>query len=782
MSLTKRLVSFAVAAAVMVFGLSAAPATLQANASDPYWLEGETQGVDVPRNGSAQMTGDRENGYSHAYSEADGLIAVKTAETFANTSTIEWKNPKWTRPNEQYMVAGVSFAGPPAEAGGAPDLGFHVGVLIREVAGTGWTVNVFLPPALGGTGETLIAQGYELFAFGEEEGDNELNFAFMKDEATGNWYLKFNDKVYKTEIPGLNNYMNSHDQLYFMVGGQAGFGGNGIRVVPGQPVEPDPTDPGETADYWEISEGLACTGKADDGFTAVYNAENENARMTTKKAYSITDNVLHWDKLAMTRFRPNYSCIQLIAQGKTEPGVTLYIRDGATMLPASMRHGGYVFSIKPGDEKETFTQDPEDENAGEMDLEILLKTVWEVDSGSNEIGFIKTDGVWYLRVVTLDSNGNVTEAVSKVNSKVLNDFLNEHDTVHVRLGGSKGFGGQGIKVAAPEIKTELEGEVVNGWLVTDKDKTKIEGDAVNGYTIGLESLKGVAQYETPITDFENFNLHLTDVSSAGWAPALAFVKSKNAPVMPSESGMEYMIRFVRPGDTQLHVMFYYPEKVAQGEITVDFPTVLQYVETSERVQLSVVKDTDGHYYLSVNGQILRIPETEGEKATLINPYLQLDSYMNNDLGTHTGAYLRLINLGLEDGDEFHTKVEFMEPEVDKDESGERVSEFLTMLEDNLEAIGRGDRAAIKKMADAWAKLTMYEQLEIEGHLSNDEMALAALQTIKNYDPQADDVSSGSDPNPETGIGVPVGMLCAAAAALVLVVVMRRKRVYRFPRS
>lgn len=445
-------------------------------------------------------------------------------------------------------------------------------------------------------------------------------------------------------------------------------------------------------DWYSASYGVEYTGSLEEAYTFANTRDTlaGDVYATTTKTFDATADALYW--VGMGCGSGQFAFMGLSAETKND-GLTNKAEDTVAFI---LRPSGSTLSV-------TFF-----DKAGESER---VATVPGFDFAAlHRFAFTRQNDHWYLVI-----DGQVCD---RYNYARLDSFMERHGTkAHFFIGGRNGFSAANVTILDKSASTAK-----NGWdfsvpygctADTDADSANLKMPA------GTQAVR-----QTKLENLQNWSVNINlNMVRKGCITYVGFLKDKTPTGNSSsdaDNGIVLML-YNRPaaGDNRTHILLKMDGK------TITYGAYEPAIVDAEYFTLSVVKASDGHYYLQirwVSGKVL----IKFDRTNALYRHLLADSLVEN------GAYFTVTTNYASDVD-----IEFVyEEQPDVFEDTAAAAAFILELEKNLPALKKLDKAAYQTMYDLWEQLDFSSRNNVAGDLLDDELAYNALSIIKNFQDQS----------------------------------------------
>ncbi len=445
-------------------------------------------------------------------------------------------------------------------------------------------------------------------------------------------------------------------------------------------------------DWYSASYGVEYTGDLENAYTFASTRDKFTGDVyaTTTKTFDAAASALYW--VGMGCGSGQFAFMGLTAETK-KAGLTNKAADTVSFI---LRPTGSSLLV-------TFF-----DKAGESEQ---VAKVPGFDFGAlHRFAFTRQDGHWYLVI-----DGQVCDGYSYAR---LDSFMEQYGAAaHFFIGGRNGFAAANVTILDKNASTAK-----NGW-----DFSVPYGCTADTGT-GSANLKmpagTQAVHQTRLENLQNWSVNINlNMVRKGCVTYVGFLKDKT-PTGNSSSDPDNGIvlkLFNRPaaGDNRTHILLTMDGK------TMTYGAYEPAIVDADYFTLSVVKASDGHYYLQISwtsGKVL----VKFDRTNALYRHLLADSLVEN------GAYFTVTTNYASDVD-----LEFVyEEKQDVFEDTAAATAFILELEKNLPALKKLDKTAYQKMYELWEQLDFSSRNNVAGDLLDDELAYNALTVIKNFQNQS----------------------------------------------
>jgi len=464
-----------------------------------------------------------------------------------------------------------------------------------------------------------------------------------------------------------------------------------------------------TGDWYVNDSSVTYTGNKNDGweFTGTTGA-GASAWATTTGTYDVSENVFTWGRpVPLGGDWLMFGIVNSETIGAfptTAEGVLFILRPQGSSLRVSVWYNN---------------------------LEYLLDNISNFNyDGVHNFSMVEQENHWYLKIDNYIFNNE--------NFAFLDNFMtNNSQSARYRIGSwNGGFRADFVKIGSLEQSGDW-------WFSNLYGGASSDGNKESGWNINIPA-ESYAQLNDPIVDFTN-NIVRLNYNSEGTnpAPGFAFTANAEAPEIPTAKGSGVVVRLYTRPSTDIentHVLVYAPDAPEILPENGGWATLFAISAIdSENVDISLVQENDGHWYLDINGTMIK---HENDTA---NEWLRMDEMVNNP------CYLRICSF---DSNALNVNARIFNASELEPTPTEK---FIALLNQYFDKIKAGDPDATTLLANAWNDLDFFTRNDVEAYLfNNDDEGFELLQIIKDY--KIGFPVSGKDEDTNISFYAPAGVL------------------------
>lgn len=451
-------------------------------------------------------------------------------------------------------------------------------------------------------------------------------------------------------------------------------------------------------DWYSPEPLVKFTGNKKDGYDFVsnHNVAKNFVSATTTDQYDMTKYMMYWNSMNCGSNQYNYFGLSNFVKGNKLSNTS------ADTVGFILRFTGSTLKVA------LYDKNGESDVAGHVpNFTMGALHTFQLEKGE--------DGHWYIRV-----DGTLLDGF---HYDRLDTYMETYGTsTYVSIGGFNGFRADSIILMDRNESIDDE-----NWKFSMPYGCSYTSDGENEFSVKLK--KGAeAVYQKKIESIEGYSFTI-DYQGAtkgviGGITEFA-LRTSNEPDQNKNTSRNdgILLRFMnRPAatDKRTHIQLWYDTRWSTIA-AVGGPPILD----CETFTISVVKDSDGHYYLKViwDGGSVTIKYARGGSAY---SRVQLDRLVKN------GAYVKIGSMSADYTT--HFKMSYTPPESDDNIVGDTTQAigFILDFEKNLDKVISKDRAVCEAVYKKWKKIDFFSQNSVYADLMDDTVAYDALTGLIKY--------------------------------------------------